>query len=89
MIFKLNTFYLKYKSLDHFHTVSSSKNHLICFGPVYFLAENSASPCGFFLTFAEDNIDKILRQTEETLKAGDHSLYKIDKQINPFEYICS
>ena len=71
------------------YTVSSSKNHLICFGPVYFLAENSASPWGFFLTLAEDNIDKILKQTEETLNAGDHSLYKIDKQINPFEYICS
>ena len=34
-------------------------------------------------------MDKILRQTEETLKAGDHSLYKIERQINPFEYICS
>ena len=71
------------------YTVSSSKNHLICFGPVYFLAENSASPCGFFLTFAEDNIDNILKQTDETLKAGDHSLYNIDKHINPFEYMCS
>ena len=71
------------------YTVSSSKNHLICFGPVYFLAENSASPCGFFLTLAEDSIDNILKQTEETRNAGDHSLYKIDKHINPLEYICS
>ena len=31
----------------------------------------------------------MLKQTEETLKAGDHSLYKIDKHMNPFEYICS
>ena len=43
----------------------------------------------FFLTFAEDNIDNILKQTDETLKAGDHSLYNIDKHINPFEYMCS
>ena len=34
-------------------------------------------------------IDNILKQTDETLKAGDHSLYNIDKHINPFEYICS
>ena len=54
-----------------------------------FLAENSASPAGFFLLVAELNIERILKQTELTLKAGDHSLYKIDKQINPFEYICS
>ena len=67
------------------YTVSSSKNHLICFGPVYFLAENSASPCGFFFSLAEDSIDNILKQTDETLRAGDHSLYKIDKHINPFE----
>ena len=52
---------------------------------MYFLVENSASPCGFFLTLVEDNIDSILSQTEETRNAGDHSLYKIDKHKNPFE----
>ena len=34
-------------------------------------------------------MDNILKQTDDTLKAGDHSLYKIDKHIKPFEYICS
>ena len=90
---KLKLINLKYNinNIKYFpiYTVSSSKNHLICLGPVYFLAENSASPCGFFFSLALDNIDNILRQTEDTLKAGDHSLYKIERQINPFEYICS
>ena len=90
---KLKLIILKYNinNIKYFpiYTVSSSKNHLICLGPVYFLAENSASPCGFFFSLALDNIDNILRQTEDTLKAGDHSLYKIERQINPFEYICS
>ena len=33
----------------------------------------------------EDNIDKILKVTADTFKAGDHSVSNIDKHINPFE----
>ena len=32
-----------------------------------------------------ESIDNILKVTEDTFRAGDHSVSKIDKQINPFE----
>ena len=40
---------------------------------------------GFFFTFVEESIDKILKVTADTFKAGDHSVSSIDKHINPFE----
>jgi hypothetical protein len=52
---------------------------------VNFFALNSASPCGFTFLVAELNMLNILKHTELTLNAGDHSLYNIDKHMNPFE----
>ena len=40
---------------------------------------------GFFFTFVEESIDKILKVTADTFKAGDQSVSSIDKHINPFE----
>ena len=37
------------------------------------------------MTFVEESIDNILKVTEETLRQGDHSVSKIDKQMNPLE----
>ena len=55
------------------------------FGLFHPLEQIWASLTGFFFTFVEESIDNILKVTDETFNAGDHSVSKIDKQINPFE----
>ena len=60
-------------------------NHLTSFGLLNPLEQIWASVGGFIFFFVEESIDKILKVTEETFKAGDQSVSNMDKQINPFE----
>ncbi len=60
-------------------------NHVASFGLFQPLEQIWASFKGFFFTFVEESIDNTLKVTDEAFNAGDHSVSKIDKQINPFE----
>ena len=70
----------------HFQHLSSSNIQLTFLGDFPDIQDTAyKSLAGFYFFSALDNIDKILMQTADTFKAGDHSLYRIDRQMKPFE----
>lgn len=57
------------------YTLSSWKYHPTDFGLPLYIVETDESSGGLFFSFADDNIDCILYTTDETLNAGDHSIF--------------
>ena len=72
--------------IDGIQHFSSSNNQLTCFGDLPLIQATAYwSFSGFYFFSALDIIEIILIQTEDTLRAGDHSLCRIDKQMKPLE----